>query len=119
MKSHINHLTTTQDDQGVVGIAAPDPEPIDLPASAVNTAFAATIGLGGKNPSGVEGGGGGGGHTVVGGKLVVGGGPGDPDKSVPEPFADVVNGEAVYICPSDCSYYSRLAKDMSSHIRYV
>ena len=57
------------------------------------------------------------GHTVVGGKLVVGGGPGDPDKSVPEPFADVVNGEAVYICPSDCSYYSRLAKDMSSHIR--
>ena len=49
--------------------------------------------------------------------MVVGGGPGDPDKSVPEPFADVVNGEAVYICPSDCSYYSRLAKDMSSHIR--
>lgn len=101
-------ITGDQDDQGVAGIADPDPDPIDhhLPASAVNSAFAATIGLD-KN------------HGEGGGKLVVGGGPGDPDKSVPEPFADVVNGEAVYICPSDCSYYSRQAKDMSSHISSI
>ena len=99
-------ITGDQDDQGAIGIAAPDPDPIDLPASAVNSAFAATIGLD-KNAGSGEGG----------GKLVVGGGPGDPDKCVPEPFADVVNGEAVYICPSDCSYYSRQAKVMSSHIR--
>ena len=78
-------------------------------ASLDNNAFAAHIGLV-KSEGGVDGGGGG-------GRLVVGGRPGDPDKCVPEPFADVVNGEAVYLCPADCSHYSRQAKDMSKHIR--
>ena len=115
-------ITGDQDDggggggggQGVVGMAADPADTIQhLPASAVNSAFAATIGLGDKDPAPV-----GGDEAAGGGKLVVGGGAFDAHKSVPEPFADVVNGEAVYICPSDCSYYSRQAKDMSSHIRW-
>ena len=112
-------ITGDQDDgggggQGVVGMAADPADTVQhLPASAVNSAFAATIGLGDKDPAPV-----GGDEAAGGGKLVVGGGAFDAHKSVPEPFADVVNGEAVYICPSDCSYYSRQAKDMSSHIRW-
>ena len=87
--------------------AAEDPivdEDLGPTSSLDNNAFAAHIGL-------VKSEGGGGGRLVVGGR------PGDPDKCVPEPFADVVNGEAVYLCPADCSHYSRQAKDMSKHIR--
>ncbi len=40
-------------------------------------------------------------------------------KEVPEPFADVLAGESLYLCPADCSKYSREAEDMSQHIRYM
>jgi hypothetical protein len=89
-------ITGDQDDDAVTaaaaGITASD---IAAAAAAENASFVADL-------DGV------GGHGVKGGVYV--------DTEVPEPFADVLAGEVLFVCPADCSHYSREAEDMSQHI---